>query len=660
MAGMAHGNIKTTARLELRDPWAATRRRKGRELFAAKIIVALVLLCSVLLAAWPAHAADREFQVRFHTTKPGDIVAIGNVVLNCAPYNDTSNADCNATRVHGFPNGGRNNNEFPARYIKVDPSGPGSNNSRATLSIPTGATVEFAGLYWSGAQDPNDGPGTRVRMRTPGQTTYDLVNADLSDTGTAGNLLMYQSFADVTDAVATAGSGDYYVGDIETLSFGRNTWAGWSLVVVYTMPGLPLRDLAVFDGWKYATTSGAPTDVPVDGFTTPLSGPVASRLTVLVWDGDRADTETGSSLEFGPDTTRLTPVSNAINPANNFWNSTISVDGALVTSGMDPNYLNTLGMDLDVVVPAVPLPNGATSAVARLRGGGNESIYIGMVGLVNDAYLPSLEDRLKSSEVEDASGNLYPGGVLTYTINATNTGSDDATSVVVTDEIPEGTTFVPGSLEILSGGGATGDMSDGANDDQADYDSANRRVEFRVGAGAGTSAGQGGTLAQGASLQVRFQVRVDDDTEVGDIVSNQAQFDYFAEQLQTTMHDESDSDLSTPENEPTTDEVVGFEADLAITKTASVNSVGNGGTVEYTIVVSNNGPEAGNNSAVHDPVVAGIDCAGAALTCDAAGNAECPASPTITQLQTAPGLVIPTLPDGGSVTLRMSCTLSEP
>src|SRR5690606_24782503 len=126
--------------------------------------------------------------------------AIGNVVLHCAPYNDNSNADCNATRIYGSPNGGKDNNDFPARYIKVDPSGPGSNNSRATLSIPVGATVEFAGLYWSGAQNPANGPGTRVSMRTPGQTTYRTVNATQSDSRT-DRLLMYQSFADVTDIV---------------------------------------------------------------------------------------------------------------------------------------------------------------------------------------------------------------------------------------------------------------------------------------------------------------------------------------------------------------------------------------------------------------------------------------------------------------------------
>ena len=169
----ALGNMQATTRFGHRGTRAATRRRKGGGSAAIRaIIVALVLSCAMLLAARPAHAAERAFEARFHATKPGDIVAIGNVNLNCTPYNDTSDAACNATRVHTSPNGGQDNNSFPARYIKVDPSGPGSNNSRATLSIPADATVEFAALYWSGVQNPANGPGTRVSMRMPGQTTY--------------------------------------------------------------------------------------------------------------------------------------------------------------------------------------------------------------------------------------------------------------------------------------------------------------------------------------------------------------------------------------------------------------------------------------------------------------------------------------------------------
>jgi len=653
-------SMKPMVRFEPLEPWAATRRRKGAGLFAARAAVALVLLCSVLLAAWPTHAAEREFTTpRFHATVPGDIVMIGNVTENCAGYTDTPSSDCAATRTHTGPTGGSNNNDFDMQYTRVD-SGALNNNSSATLEIPNGATVLFAALYWSSIRNQSEPARSYVQFRTPGSAGYSRVDAVQVDDLVLSGRRAYQGVANVTGLVQAAGSGVYSAGDIPGVTSQENTWGGWSLVVAYRQPGLPLRDLAVFDGWRYAGSTN-PLDVHVSGFTTPLSGPVNSRLGVLAWDGDRNALDgTGGGLQFGPDAASLSTVSDAVNPANNFWNSTISNEGMLVDTGMTPNYFNTLGMDLDVLVPSVQLPNGATSAVARLRGTANETIFIGMVSLVNDAYVPSLEDRLKSSEVEDASGNLYPGGVLTYTVNATNTGTANATGTVVSDEIPAGTTYVPGSLEILGGGGATGGMTDAAGDDQAEYDSVNDRVVFRVGAGAGTSAGQGGAIAPGVTLQVRFQVRVDDDTDVGDIVSNQAQYDYFAEQLQTDIHDESDSDPLTDGNQPTTDEVVGRDADLAITKTASANSVGNGGTVEYTIVVSNNGPEAGDNAVVHDPVVAGIDCAGSALSCDAVGNAECPASPTVTQLQTAPGLVIPTLPDGGQVTLRMSCTLSIP
>src|SRR5690606_5469228 len=186
----------------------------------------------------------------------------------------------------------------------------------------------------------------------------------------------------------------------------------------------------------------------------------------------------------------------------------------------------------------------------------------------------------------------------------------------------------------------------------------NNRVVFRVGAGA--NATQGGTLAQNETFQVRFRVRVDTDAPVGTIISTQGRYDFFGEILGADLEDFTDADPVEPGNQPTVDEVLGRDVDLAISKTASSPTVGTGGSVTYTIVVSNNGPEAGDQAVVHDPVVPGIDCASATLTCAAAGDAVCPASPTVTQLQTVPGLVIPTLPMDGTVTLQMTCSLSVP
>lgn len=656
---MAQASMKA-ARFEPREPWAATRRRKGAGLFAARAVVTLVLLCSVLLAAWPAHA-QRAFAPRFSATAPGDIAMIGNVTMNCGTFGQTTTADCDASRVDSAIGGAatHSNNQFSMRHIKIENDPGVFSSSSATLSMPAGATVLFAGLYWSGALNTAvpDTDARRAKLRAPGAGSYTILPADQFDIMNVGSNNQYQAFRNVTSIVETAGNGVYTVADVESFNFAANVWGGWSLVVVYRDPSQPLRNLSVFDGWLRANSAAVPLDVAVSGFTTPLSGPVTSRLGVLAWDGDRNEEDAFVGLQFGPDDANLSNVSNAANSADNFWNSTISVDGNMLTSGMVPAYRNTLGMDLDVLSPNVPLPNGATSALARLRGTTNETIFIGMVSLVNDVYLPVLVDRIKTSTVVDPSGELHPGGELIYTIGARNTGSDDASNTVLTDEIPAGASYVPDSLEILLGAN-TGAKSDVAGDDQAEFDAANNRVVFRVGAGA--TATQGGTLGQNDGFQIRFRVRVDDATAVGTIINNQARYDYFGEQMGIDMDDLSDADATLDGNQPTSDEVLAMDADLAITKSASVPSVGNGGTVEYTIVVSNNGPEAGDNAVVHDPVVAGIDCAGSALSCDAVGNAECPASPTVTQLQTAPGLVIPTLPDGGQVTLRMSCTLSIP
>ena len=55
-------------------------------------------------------------------------------------------------------------------------------------------------------------------------------------------------------------------------------------------------------------------------------------------------------------------------------------------------------------------------------------------------------------------GNLRPGDVLSYTLVITNTGTENAVNVAVTDTVPANTTFVPGSVtrEPASAGGTIG------------------------------------------------------------------------------------------------------------------------------------------------------------------------------------------------------------
>lgn len=109
-------------------------------------------------------------------------------------------------------------------------------------------------------------------------------------------------------------------------------------------------------------------------------------------------------------------------------------------------------------------------------------------------------------------------------------------------------------------------------------------------------------------------------------------------------------------------------ADLVLTKTNSPGVNGNidqpadtvisGAASNYTITVSNNGPDSANGSVIADPAPTNLSCSTA--SCAAAGGAVCPA-PTgaalVSALQGA-GATVPTLPSGGSVTINLNCTVN--
>ncbi len=100
------------------------------------------------------------------------------------------------------------------------------------------------------------------------------------------------------------------------------------------------------------------------------------------------------------------------------------------------------------------------------------------------------------------------------------------------------------------------------------------------------------------------------------------------------------------------------QADLAITKTDGVTSVNAGGTTTYTIVVSNAGPGAANGAVFTDPAVANLSVT--SVTCGSpSGGAACPTGPNTTiALMQGPGIVVPTLPAGGSVTFTVNATVA--
>jgi uncharacterized repeat protein (TIGR01451 family) len=92
------------------------------------------------------------------------------------------------------------------------------------------------------------------------------------------------------------------------------------------------------------------------------------------------------------------------------------------------------------------------------------------------------------------------------------------------------------------------------------------------------------------------------------------------------------------------------QVDLAVEKAGPAVAAENG-PLEFSIVVSNDGPEDADGAILQDARVANFT--GSTVSCgNASGGAVCPSAPTVSDLQTS-GVIIPVLPSGGSLTFTL-------
>lgn len=142
----------------------------------------------------------------------------------------------------------------------------------------------------------------------------------------------------------------------------------------------------------------------------------------------------------------------ALNPVNNFFNSTRSrLGSALLVAGDLPQLTgapNSMsGIDLDIVDITSKLTPGQTQATVTASTAGDGFLLSGFITSITD-FRPDFTSSVKSA-VDVNGGALVAGDEVEYTIEVKNTGSDVAIDVrVLTDPLPAGVTYAPGSLEI--------------------------------------------------------------------------------------------------------------------------------------------------------------------------------------------------------------------
>lgn len=622
----------------------------------------IVGLAAVLLGLTsPAQAGViRPFASRFTRNDTGDIQIVGNTLLTCP----TATAGC--TNAQAGSGTTLNNNNFNMVRVDVDADSTTINSSSANFNLPAGATVLWAGLYWggdttagtNGVAAPAPTQRNTVKFATP-TAGYTNITATQVDTDTSSGS-DYQGLADVTSLVQAGGSGSYTVANVQT-GTGVDRQGGWSLVVVYRDITQPARNLTVFDGFAVVNTTTPSVSFTVSGFTTPPSGPVTVGIGAVAYEGDLGST--GDNLNFNG-----TNLTDARNPTGNFFNSSITRLGSHLTN-KNPNYVNQLGFDIDVVALNNPsntvLGNNATSANINLTTS-SEFYQPGVITTAIDIFAPIVAGNVNKSVTDINGGTVLPGDILEYTVTVANTGQDGALNNVLTDPIPANTAYIPGSLQIATGAN-TGVKTDAGADDQAEYDSTNNRVVFRLGTGATSTAG--GTLAPTNSTSLKFRVQVNGSTPNGTTVSNQATVAYRAQTLGTDFTAQSDGDSATSGIQPTN--VIVTLPDMAIAKSHTGNFT-QGQTGTYTITATNSGTGTTNGTVtVSDTLPTGLtptaasgtgwgtscSISGQTVTCTrsdalAAGSSYPPINVTVSVAPNAPASVTNTATVSGGAEIN--------
>lgn len=194
-----------------------------------------------------------------------------------------------------------------------------------TLTIPSGAVVKKAYLFWSGSGVLDN----KVKLNGT------LVTADATKTvSRSGGFYYFAARKDVTSLVT--GSGTYTVNDLAWSSgspycYDNSAYGAWAMTVIYEKASLPSARIHV-NTEKFTFTYPAATySTTINNLSVPAGCNADAKLTIVAFEGDNYKTEK------------------------------LRINGVL-----DPNYNNFRGQsgpNLDIVTKNAPSVTGGTTSL---------------------------------------------------------------------------------------------------------------------------------------------------------------------------------------------------------------------------------------------------------------------------------------------------------
>ncbi|GAA3841632.1 hypothetical protein GCM10022243_05070 [Saccharothrix violaceirubra] len=448
------------------------RSRFSRRI-AAALVSAGVVACSVVVSAPTANAAVvRPFTLNFNEEVYGDFIEVGNTVTTCPsgadpidPLTAEPHENCDTAQGGTLPNANAGNDAYYMRWYDVDGQGNTVNSTRASITIPPGARVDYARLNWAGdtgtirladgTVSPTPGCSTRqflggagtsnlpsgtpestsVRVTIGGgtQTSYapQVISRDALANVPNSQPQFYSAYANVTSQFAAAPTGSAQtitVGNIWTPE-GFGCFGGWSLVLVYAydQPDATYaptkREIFLYDGHVRQSSADPATTTTVSGFRVAANG---VRAGLTAFEGDANITGDQFSINGTAVTEPL--------PGGSDTNYFVSNSNGDTT----PSTVNNLSVDAKEF-PTTLLPVGSTSATLTFSTSGDTYMA---TNLVLSVPIPSVSLK----KVVTSATTVRPGDTVNYEITVVAPGSSNAVGVSVADPLASGCNRAIGNL----------------------------------------------------------------------------------------------------------------------------------------------------------------------------------------------------------------------
>ena len=225
---------------------------------------------------------------------------------------------------------GNTHNPYDNQLIPTPPPAMYTGSS-ASLSLSSGQSIVGAYLIWSGI---GDGIGTTVTLNGT-SITPDYINYINTSLFPWWNPYPYFSAVkEITSYVQNYGNGSYQISNFDLSSLllqyaaGGTQYAGWNIVVVYSNPTLPNKQLNIYDGYRFVVGNGINTiTLPINNLN--VTNTIGAKMTYIVYNGS-PNYYTWETAKWNGQS-----LSNAQNPVQNPFNGTNSFTGSNTSWNMD-------------------------------------------------------------------------------------------------------------------------------------------------------------------------------------------------------------------------------------------------------------------------------------------------------------------------------------